>query len=242
MAWKRQRRSNLPAPNANQGASIGDSHVEAALLDLRRTAQVAMTTRVSYGPCFNGTLEMLFDQDTLTRARNARGIIEPSSPTALYHVTPACWLGMHFDGSNTPTIMPEKLAVQPSAAPLLRMMEEARGIHDSFEEVKAVLQWMNRNATPGAVRYYWPTAMNLAKEAPIWKDLREVPSRYTIPRHIQDLLQSLKDTAATMAGALLLPDNVEPRPRAKMWLHFPRRSIKVTPDWSYETEQVVYNL
>lgn len=242
MAWR--RRNTKPALAPGERASIGDAHVDVAIGVLEDMAKRSVATQTKYGYTRDETIAMLFDPTDITHAQNARGIVSPQANVVLYRVAEGVDLGIDFAGCPTLAIDAARLSLQPCAAPLIAMVEQVSAIHYRFEEAKAALRWLNRHATPGAIRYYWPSAMQLTKDAPIWRDLQEVPSRYNVPPGIGLILQSLKDAAATVSGALLLPDTTL-TPRDKMWLRFTATTRYRAPAdmvSSYTTDTVIYNL
>lgn len=233
----RRRFFGAPAPRS----SIGDSHVDAAIKTLTTLSRRSAAAMTSYTHSIEGTVAMLFDPDTIDRARAARGIIEPLGKVVTYPIHSA-HLTVDYAGERTPPIMEEKLSLQPSATPLLQFIKDVREIYLKFEEVKAVLRWLNRNATPGAIRFYFPTAMKLCPNAPVWRDLQEVPSRYIEPVGVGDWIQSIKDATATIAASALLPGDVRQRENRGLRLTFNNRTVQLTDRTTYDTDQVSYNI
>lgn len=237
------RRNRLRVANPEQRQSIGDAHVDSAVGHLKRTAQITAGVMASYQPTREATLSMLFRDDDIAKLKAVRGMVETANTVKSYTIVDGVDLSINFRDALVPAIEEDVMCMHPERiAPLLTFIAEVRAVHDRFEEVKGVLRWMNRNATPGAIRYYWPTAMKLCPQSRIWEDLQEVPTRYTTPEKIGDWSQSIKDAAATVAGAAMLPSEATPRDRGLMWLTFQSRTVELSARSNYETDMMVYNL
>lgn len=226
----------------DERSSIGEAAMEQALTDLNRVQQVAMTVMTSYTMSLHKTIGALFEPSIIARATAARNIIAPASNIRPYVLGEKATLFVDYHTSTVPPIEPSFLSLQPPAATLIAFMEAARAIHEQYEEVRGLLKWLNRNATPGAIRYYFPSAMTLAPTSPAWKDLAEVPTRFTPPAHIAKWSQIIKDAAATCTAMVMLPSDVGPRPRQHMWLSFAAKRVDLGDGVSYATDSVTYNL
>ena len=123
-----------------------------------------------------------------------------------------------------------------------KFIEDVAAIHFQFEEVKGVLRWLNRNATPGAIRFYFPSVLKLCPTSLAFADLQHVPARYSNPQHIGSWIEPIKTAAATVAGSALLPTGVEPRPRSKMRLTFPMTTVNPDVNAAYRTDQIIYHI
>lgn len=238
-----RRRQFLSAPRQDERMSIGDTHVESAIQALNKTCGATVATMTSYDVSFNDTLRMLFPDDTLERMAAVKGLVDTRSVRASYEVVDGVVLSMDFEDSraHVPTISPAALKLQHGRIdPLLNYIANIQAIHNRFEEVKAVLRWLNRNATPGAVRYFFPAALKLCPSSPALAELQHVPSRYTTPPKIGDWSQAIKDAATTVVSSLLLPADAVPATVKVMWLTFPKRSVHVSGESSYSTDQMTY--
>ncbi len=224
-------------------SSLTDSGIENALITLRGTQQRAVTALTSYTPTREDTIAMLFSADQIARATAAKGLITPAYMRPRYAVSAGdvtVGLEINYTGASCLPIDDDNLQIQPDKiGPLFAFIGEVLAIHDRYEEVKGVLGWFNRNATVSAVRYYWPPAMQLVPHA--FRELQELPSRYNTPPGISDMLQSIRDSSATMAAAQLLPADVKPREMKDMRLTIHASNVSLG-DQSYRTEQMVYNL
>lgn len=223
--------------------SIGDTHVDSAITSIKQTMQKAIALQTSYEPSRQSTLSMLFDDEDIAKLSQVRGMVKTEGNTRDYDIENGVTLTIGFAGALVPAIEPHMLKLNYGRIqPLMTYISEVKAIHDKFEEVKGLLRWMNRNATPGAIRYYWPTAMELTPKAPVWNDYRNVPSRYSTPPDIGDWLQVIKDAATTVAGSLMLPGDIILRQRDKMWLTFKTRKVELSNVSFYNTDEMVYNI
>jgi len=218
MSWgNRNRQHRQP----KEPASIGDTHVENACSLINNTMLRAANLMVPYSPSREAVLPMLFADDTLIKLQAVRGMVNTTYQWKKYRVAPGVDLSIDFRDALVPTIEPEFLCVQPErASPLLNAIEEIRAIYLQYEKVKHVLRWMNRNATAGAVRHYWPTALQLCRESPALANLTNTPTRFATPRNIGEMLQLIRDTSATMSASAMLPSDAETRAMRALALRF----------------------
>lgn len=147
-------------------------------------------------------IEALWAPDVVARLRQAKGLVQPSSWRNSYSIGPYCRLSIDFSNSSVPTPY-APLCLQPPAAAFSRLVEDLKVIYERFCMVKHVLNWMDANATPGAIRHYWPTMLTLAPKCDELMGASSV--RYVEPEGISDLLPLLRETATTVASALLTP-------------------------------------
>lgn len=220
-------------------ASLTDSSVDTAIEMIRRTQRRAMTALTKYTPSREATIAMLFNPDTIQRATAARNIVMPAQWCPDYTIQ-GVQLEINYKEGRCLPINTSALDLQyQSISPLFNFIDEVKAIHMRYEEVKGVLRWFNRNATINAVRYYWPTAMQLCPSP--FRELQALPTRHNTPPGIGDMLQAIRDSAATWAGAQMLPSDVAPRPRDKMQLTFPSIVVPCGGQ-KYLTEVTYYSL
>lgn len=222
-------------------ASIGDNHVDSAGIEINRLMQKAVTVLTEYNPTREKTIEMLFTDSQIARSCNARGLVTPSGYCRSYSIHGAT-LSIDYNEALCLPIDESAMMMQTNLIPpLLAFIRDVKAIYYQYEEVKACLRWLNRNATAGAVRFYWPTVLKLCPNAPSMAALQGVPSRYAEPHGIGDRLQMLRDTATTMAGAAMLPTDAEVRVRNKMWLTFQARVVE-REGYSFTTDSLTFNI
>lgn len=234
---------NMPPAGIDQRQSLGDFYVNAACNELNKYCWRTVAAMTDYTPTRGNTLHMLFDDSDITKLQEVRGLVKPMSLQESYTIKPGVDLTINFDGAMVPTVTPDSMRVNlQRIAPLYEHVRAIKAIHDKFEEAKAVLRWLNRNATPGAIRFYYPAAMKLCPQSPALHGLQHVPSRYSIPPNIGDWTQAIKDAAATVAGTAMLPATAVTRPRNLMWLTYATTNVKLSLSANYDTDQMVYNL
>lgn len=239
----RRRRSSTP----QQKSALGLSHLETAKNTIARRMQRAVAALTDYGVSVEKTIAMLFKDDDIAKARAAKGIVKPDYICKQYAVAHECVLTIDYSKAITLPIDPERLYIQPDrAGPLFRFIEEVRAIYCQYEECYACLKWLDLNASAGAIRYYWPPAMQLCSDSPALLGMHEVPTRYLEPPRISDHLQQLRDTSATMAASVLIPETVKPRLRNSMWLTFNSQTVQHPEDVSglakFVTQTQTFNI
>ena len=225
--------------HAYVGTPIG-REMETAIANINRLQQIAAAVLTEYTPGVPETIAMLFDDEDVAKATAAKGIvIAPYSSTSEYVLGHALRFGIDFDGAYCPPLKPGRLAVNKSRyVPLAHYIHRAEALYLQYEQVKAVLRWLNQNATLNAIRYYFPTAMQLCPET--FRGM-ELASRHRTPEHIHDWLQPMRDAAATVASAVMLPATAKARDRNKMWLTFESRIVQLS-DSKYTTDTITFNI
>src|SRR5579859_2296691 len=219
--------------------------MEEAITAITRNSQRAVTALTSYDLLIDQTIPMLFPDDVIAKATAAKGIVKPSFNNPSYTIGLSIGggeiaIGLNFEKSKSLPIEPNYLAPNSSRyAPLATYCLAVEEIYLKYENVKAVLRWLNAHATAGAIRHYFPTAMQLVPHASCWGEgsARSVaPTRYAEPANVHDWLQAIRNAAQTAASALLLPEHVTPKARDAMWLTFKARRVMVG-EQSYMTDQ-----
>ena len=87
---------------------------------------------------------------------------------------------------------------------------------EAFRKVINVIRWLDRYATPPAVRYYWPSILPLLPTD--HKAALCSGQRFTDPPGISALLPRIRETAGTLASAFLC--NQTPRLESSTLLKF----------------------
>ena len=241
---RRYSPSHMPQNWENERSSLGDTHVDKALGDLKRACAAEINALYSYDVSTMGTLAMLIDDDKMAKLKAVYGMVTAYADRKTYALYPDVDISIVFKDEPIPSVEKEFIQVDPQRfVPLATFIQNIRPIHQKYEEVKAVLKWLNRNATPGAIRYYWPHAMKLCpKSLNNWEDYQEVPSRYSEPDHVADWLQPMRDAATTLVGSLLLPSNAAPKDVTAMKLTFKSTKVKLSGASGYSTDSMDYNL
>ena len=234
---RRNRLFETPIPSA-----LGDNHVTGGIQVISQLCQRAMSVMTEYTMTREETIRALFEPEELDKAVAAKHLISPESPTMSYDtVAKGVSLFINYNKSMYPPINEGGyLVLQGSSVSLTHFIESVRAIHEQFEEIKGVLRWLNRNATPGAIRYYFPTASALCPQSPPLIALPHVPSRYTQPKDINNWMQLIKNAAATYAGTQMLPATAKYRQRDSMWLTFSPKVVQ-SEQVLFHTDIMTYN-
>lgn len=227
--------------------TLGKRTMEEAVNKLNRLAQNTASTMTEYNTSREATIAMLFADEDINKSRAVRDIVKPDYLQKTYTVAPNVTLSIDYNDAMTVPIMPERLAINPQRiGPLHKVLAEIRVIHEQYEEVKALLRWFNRTATPGAIRFYWPSILKICGNAPAFVDLQGVPSRYQEPPGISDRLQMIRDTATIIAASAMLPSMARPRQRSHLWITFGSYTYTRPDDFAgavvFLTDSAVYNL
>jgi hypothetical protein len=131
-------------------------------------------------------------------------------------------LGAHqavimFWGDNVP-LMPRGFAIQPDAPKELvqrfhEWIENGGDVSRDFGRVMTVFRELNVNHSRVSMRYYWPMILALCSESdatkPVVKELQELRTPTALKPLLPGLSKALRQTAATVATARLLPTDIE---------------------------------
>lgn len=239
-----RRYRNLSFKMTTDRSSIGEAHVDRAVDTISKQCKQTIATMLSYTKTVEQTVDMLFEPTTIERSRTAHGVVIEPHNRVVYQVGDKVSISLSYEDTKLLPIRKDVVRYQAHLyGELEQYIKDVWAIHHKFEEVKAVLKWLNRNATPGAVRYYWPTAMKLCPESTIWRDLQDVPSRYNEPKDVRVWTQAMKDAANTMAAAELLPKDTDTPDPGAMHLTFSEVDVNPDPTFSevkYRTQQMTY--
>lgn len=154
-------------------------------------------------------MEWLFPADVLRKCKDAYSVVHEPTTSVSYRVPfddtmyARLWLSVfpNFDMLLPATHM---LTVSDEAVPLLKAMHQASTICKEWNTVRTVLDWLDKNATPGAIRAYCPSLLTLIApdNSPLFAASGD---RYREPKDICGQLSALRSVAATIAAARLLP-------------------------------------
>lgn len=168
-------------------------------------------------------IKWLFDPEDIALLRRAAGL---SVETIGYgHRWQICndLLVSNINFKEKGIFPPRHVHLQQGCELLQIYIEKARDIIQQFGVVKHVFDWLNANATAGAVRYYWPSILSLVPDEA--RDAFAVKStRFRDPPGIERLLSLMRESAGTVGAANLLPAYVK-RPSTFI-LCFTERTIE----------------
>lgn len=216
--------------------------MEDAIAQVNQWQQQAATVLTSYEHDINQTIAMLFLDDDIAKSEATKNIVvSPHGQIALnLQEVPDAVLTLNFEKSRFHALRPEYSEVHPSrSVPLLAYMKQVQAIYYQYEQVKAVLRWFNENATRNAIRYYFPAAATLCPQT--FADVAPA-ARHRPPAGVHDWLQPIRDTAATVASAVMLPSDAMTRRRKDMWLTFAPTLVHGAGDAKYTTDQITFNV
>ena len=220
MAWPNQRSRHFPSkPKVNRHvdgarASIGDGYVEEACGKLNLTAQRECNMYLEHFEAAN-ILNWFFDEELLRQLRLIHGLIPIDEHMEGYALHENVRLFINYKHLNVPTILPVSFTPDfERCRPIMAAAQLAQEIHRKYARVRHVLRSFNRNATPGAVRAYWPAVLALCPKAPVLQDMMDkAPTRYDTPRDIGRMLPLVRETACTVAGMEMIPADATGRDR-----------------------------
>ncbi len=113
-------------------------------------------------------------------------------------------LSIDFQSASVVTPTTDAWEPQPDCGPFIDAITQMKAVYEAWCRVGHMLNWLDANATPGAIRHYWPTMLSLAPRCDALKEASTF--RYVEPAGISALLPLLRETAGTVASALLLPE------------------------------------
>lgn len=218
MAWGRRKayRHHMQQENAAR-TTLGASGFSAATRKIDELHWSSAQAMLRFDHTFNDVMDWLFDPEVLRIAKESRRVVEPRMDLEYYSL--GSWredtrFTIRYKNSIYNTIRDEVGLIKSDASlPLQAFINEADALWRKFTAVQHCLMWLDANATPGAMRYYWPAIMSLAGDNAVFKDIDG--SRFKEPDGIGPMLPMLRETASTVASALLLsqervvkPDNM----------------------------------
>ena len=192
-------------------ASIGDHAVLDACTALDVACQKAVAIMVEWPHTMPETGYMMFRDEDVAKLRAARQLMTPASEWGRYDVAPDARLELGFENSGIAPPIAEAYQITDRTRPLLEMVEKVRAIYTQYEECKALVRWLNKNATPGAVRYYFPGVLALLSGSHGHGVPQELPSRHTTPPEIHNMLPVIRDASTLVAAMQMLPSDARMR-------------------------------
>lgn len=224
------------------GTRIGNE-MEMALGRIEKWQKESVAVMAHYDVSREATVRMLFNPDTIERATQAMDIVDPSTNCKQYPFYSAMdvtkrtvLLGINYAGLTMLPINERFVVAQNTILPLTLFIRDVERIYRQFEEVKAVLRWLNTNASLNAIRAYFPSVRLLCPHT--FSEMVDTPSRYDEPHEINNWLQALRDAGTTVAAAQMLPG--PPHREVSMWLTFQSTRVPVG-EQSYPTDTMTFH-
>lgn len=240
------RRKSVPVNRHVNGerSSIGDDTVNSAVLNCVEAMHIEIAMNIEKEFSAMQMLHMFFPDDLADRLKAVRHCVTPVSQTGHYPVGGAGLMcHINWEKTGIPTPAPDALAPHAERMGLFfAAIDTCRTARMKYGKVVHLLRWFNRNATPSAIRNYWPSALALTPGSNFARDNAEPPSRYTTPNGIGGLLPLLRETAGTVAGMQLIPSDLEGRSRGQVWLTFEPTEIITEDNVSVPLDIVNVNL
>jgi hypothetical protein len=241
---RRSRRHIWGVQQLGDRTTLG-GHFTVALQNINKLNERVVAVTAPLAQSAAELLPCMFNAETLDILRKAFPLSVTTSRTGQYPLADnmACYVNIDFDRTNPAiAIVPPRanvLHIDPvQGKPLLDTVEKICKIREKFAVVSHVLSWLDANATPGAMRYYWPTMLALAPECPALNV--QAPARFIEPVGVAPLLPLIREAASTVASALLLPADVTFGGRG-MTLYFPEQEFTHS-SVEIKASQQAYNL
>lgn len=173
-------------------------------------------------------LPWLFRDEDLAKLRAVNGMVETPAARS-YALLPYVTLTLSYDNdkqrATTPAIEASRFFPQGDrTVPLMAALRTLDAPCLKYGLVKHLLRWFDKNATLGAIRNYWPAAMQLCPD--VFKDMAEASDRYSTPADIGTMLPLIRETAGTVAAMALVPKDAPVRPFGTVRVTFHARYVE----------------
>lgn len=214
MARRGRNRDATPPIRSALGIAWRDHALENVDFIVRRTIH----TMVPQAFSGDDALNMLFRQETLAKLRAAYDLVsEADRGVAMSSLPMEPCVNLIFKRPNKYKILsPCRAAMQHTplsdyhvrAVPLASFIDGARAIIEDYSIVKHVVNWLDNNATMGAMRYYLPGIATLLPKdfegfsSELAQRFRELPS-------ISTYIPAIRDAGPLLAKAVMLPSGRE---------------------------------
>lgn len=154
-------------------------------------------------------IRWLFDDDTRCRLQSAYPLSEKHTLHQQYEVPGCGQANVWISFEDVEMLVPRRDVVNVdaiAAQPLFDVCAAIAKIREDFAIVHYVLEWMDTNATMGAMRYYWPSVGALAPDF----ELGNCPVSFRDPKGIENMPHLLRHAARVVAEAQLIPKQTIP--------------------------------
>jgi hypothetical protein len=227
-----------------QRASIGDQEVANAVLRIHGVmkAEIAMNIEKEFTAMH--CLNMFFPDDLQDRLMAVRHCMTPASHVGIYQIG-GVGTHVHVNWIKTgiPTPSPDVMRPHHDRMDLFfSAIDTISAARIKYGKVVHLLRWFNQNATPAAVRNFWPSALALVPGSKFAVDNAEAPSRYSSPQGIGQLLPLLRETSGTVAGMQLIPRDFAGRKQNQVWLTMTPTNIITEDQITVPIDLAIVNL
>src|ERR1035437_25633 len=245
MAWHRRTRLHGGLAEPRNRSVLGGNHLNIARAKIERLCQRSIKVLAPFEHDMMTVLPWCFSEDTRPTLQHANDLVQHNvygwgvATQAEYKIAEGT--GIHFDFSTIKMLAPkaEMFTLDPvfGGQPLLDAIEQITAIKNKFDLAEHVLNWLDSHVTAGAMRYYWPTVLSLAPGAPALAT--EAPSRFNTPGNITPFLPFIRDSASTIASALLLAEDIDITTDNGMKLDLSGNGMKIGEDTLTSIRRVI---
>ena len=215
MAWPRRNRG-LSVTAAR--TVLGGNHMHTAKSKIETLCQRSVKVLAPFDHDMKEVWTWCFSDDVRMTLTHANDMVQKNiygwgiATNGSYNLTEGEEIKFDFDFVNSLAPKSELFKFDPVAGrPLLEAIDQIKLIKKKFDLAEHVLEWLDGNVTAGAMRYYWPTVLSLAPNAPAMAT--DAPTRFNTPGNITPFLPFIRDAASTIASALLLSEETDIKTR-----------------------------
>lgn len=210
---KRRRQKNKAeeqtGPKTKFGLELTQQQQANDNLNKLEARMVDITLTRNFVP--SDVVKWLFPQPVIDKMTAAHGFVNCSYDKVSYEIEPP-HLGQFallFSFDRFKMVAPASSCIQMLGGRsidfgILIALAEVKGIVAKFNHLRELLTWFNNNATAGAIKYYFPAMAALIPEGDSAFH-RADGIRYKEPQGISSHLSAIRDAAALIASAMLLP-------------------------------------
>jgi hypothetical protein len=190
-------------------SALDSNSLYAAKKMIDKLEKRVMEATLECGFTMRDLVECMFAPDIISRCSAAYGIVydEPSQGRYVFNIDITHKVSIEIIFNELEILPPASNVLQQGtlSTPILRTFCSMMEVCQKFNDVRAVLNWLASNATAGAMRYYWPTALSLCSDVKLHQENGKRCNKE--PVGISEWLTRIRDTSGTIASALMTPEN-----------------------------------
>lgn len=200
MAWSKRKKSIFQ----REKTALGGCHVQNAKAKLHSLALSAVSASIDFPYKMEEVLPWIFSQEDRDICRAAYGVAEDPSFGNSYTLTKHTDAYIQFREQRMLPIESSRVTHCEGGSPLLDVCATIEQISLDFGVATYVVNWLDKHATIGAIRYYFPTLLSLASECD--KLMEATPGMaFREPMGVSRILPLIRRASTTVAAALMLP-------------------------------------
>ena len=216
-----RRRPRSAPPNG----SLTFYQKQTALHKVKTLEKAMVSTMVPLDFDLQAVCNWCFPADALAKLREAMPLVDCVTHCHTYPIEiegVSTRLSLELDGIGYPAPN-ETLFKLPPGNLLYDAIIHIQKIVKQFNEVRMVINWMDKNASVGALRYYFPAILSLipADKTPLFEVNGNV---HKTPQGIADYIPLIRDRVSPLiVSALLLPDppyTATPQETVNVWFNY----------------------